>query len=476
MTFGQFLSILRARWWVVALVLGLTVAGTLVVSLLLPRQYTAAASVVVDFKPDPVSAVMYGGMASPAFMATQVDIIRSERVAQRVVRNLKLNENPQVRQQWQDETEGQGSIESWLGGVFGKAMDVIPSRESSVITVTYKAPDPRFAAGLANAFVQAYIDTALELRVDPARQYSSFFETRAKDARAALETAQTRLSSYQKENGIIASDERLDVENARLNELSSQVTMLQALMAESASRQVQAQGAQGDRMQEVLGNSIVAQLKADINRGEARLQELSTRYGDSHPQVLETRASLAELRIRQEQEVKKVTGGVGVSATINRQRESEIRRSLDAQRTKVLKMKAVRDQGMVILQDVTNAQRAYDQILQRFTQATLEGQTTQSNTNVLTQAVAPVEPSSPRMFVNTLLSVFIGLILALGIALILEMRDRRVRSTDDVPAALGLPVIGVMHKPGAKLRRSAKHLSLMQQRLLAPLPQPGKGA
>lgn len=476
MTFGQFLSILRARWWVAAAVLGLTVGITLVVSLLLPRQYKAAASVVVDFKPDPVSAVMFGGMASPAFMATQVDIIHSERVAQRVVRNLKLDQNPAVRQQWQDETEGQGSIESWLGGVFSKSMDVIPSRESSVITVTYKAPDPRFAAGLANAFVQAYIDTALELRVDPARQYSSFFETRAKDARAALETAQTRLSTYQKENGIIASDERLDVENARLNELSSQVTALQALMAESASRQVQAQGAQGDRMQEVLGNSIVAQLKADINRGEARLQELSTRYGDSHPQVIEARASLAELRVRQEQETRKVTGGVGVSATINRQREAEVRRTLETQRAKVLKMKAVRDQGMVILQDVNNAQRAYDQILQRFTQASLEGQATQSNTNVLTQAVPPIEPSSPLVLVNTLLAVFIGLILALGIALILEMRDRRVRSADDVPAALGLPVIGVMHKPGAKLRRSAQRLSLMQQRLLAPLPQPGKAA
>ena len=112
MTLGQFLSILRARWWVVALVLGLTVATTVVVSLLLPKQYKAVASVVVDSKPDPVSAVIYGGMASPAFMATQVDIIQSERVALRVVRNLKLNENPQVRQQWQDEADGQGTIES----------------------------------------------------------------------------------------------------------------------------------------------------------------------------------------------------------------------------------------------------------------------------------------------------------------------------------------------------------------------------
>ena len=476
MTFGQFLSILRARWWVVMLVLGVSIIGTIVVSLMLPKQYKAYASVVIDSKPDPVSAVMYGGMVSPGFMATQVDIIQSERVAQRVVRNLKLNENPQIRQQWQDETEGQGTIESWLGSVFQKSLDVVPSRESSVITVSYKAADPRFAAGLANAFMQAYIDTALELRVDPARQYSTFFENRSKEARATLEKAQTRLSTFQNEKGIIASDERLDVENARLNELSSQLTALQAISAESASRQTQAQGAQGDRLAEVLNNGNIGQLKADINRSEARLQELSTRLGDNHPQVQETRASVAELRSRLEQETKKVTGGVAVSNTINRQREADIRRSLEAQRAKVLKLKAVRDEGLVIIQDVGNAQRGYDAVLQRFTQTSLEGQTTQSNVNILTQAVAPLEAASPRLFVNVLLSVFIGLLLALGSALVLELRDRRIRSVADVVAVLGLPVIGVMPKPGAKFRMGSKHALTMQQRLLAPLPQPGKAA
>ncbi len=476
MTFGQFLSILRARWWVVALVLGLTVATTLLVSLLLPRQYTATASVVVDFKPDPVSAFAFGGGASPAYMATQVDIIRSERVAQRVVRNLKLNENPQVHQQWLDETGGEGNIEVWLASVFQKQMDVVPSRESSVIAVSYKAPDPRFAAGLANAFAQAYIDTALELRTDPARLYSTFFENRAKEARETLEKAQSKVSAFQKQAGIIATDERLDVETARLNELSSQATMMQALLAESASRQAQAQSGQGDRMQEVLNNANVSQLKADISRAEAQLQQLATRLGDKHPQVEEAKASLAELRSRLEAETRKVTGSVTVSANINRQRLGEVQRALQAQRDKVLKMKAVRDEGLVLLRDAENAQRSYDALLQRFTQTSLEGQTTQSNINLLTQATPPLEPSSPRIVLNTLLSIFLGTLLAVGTALLLELKDRRVRNVDDVVEALGLPVLGLMPKPGTQLQLGAGRVSPMQQRLMAPLPQSTQGA
>jgi uncharacterized protein involved in exopolysaccharide biosynthesis len=252
MSFGQFISRLKARWWAALLVLGLTIGTTVGVSLMLPKQYTANASVVVDFKPDPVSAMLYAGMASPGYLATQVDVIQSERVALRVVRNLKLADNPQVRQQWVEATDGKGTVENWLVDLFQRQMDVKPSRESSVITVSYRAQEPQFAAALANAFVQAYLQTALELRVDPAKQYSSFFDSRAKEARDTLERAQSKLSAFQKENGIIASDERLDVENARLNELSSQAVMLQALASEAGSRQTQARGESADKMQEVL--------------------------------------------------------------------------------------------------------------------------------------------------------------------------------------------------------------------------------
>lgn len=476
MTFGQFLSILRARWWVALLVLLLTVGTTVGVSLFLPKQYSATASVVVDFKPDPVSAVMYGSMMSPGFMATQVDIIKSDRVAQRVVSNLKLVDNPQIRQQWLDASKGEGRIEVWLADSFQKNMDVVPSRESSVINVSYKAQDPRFAAGLANAFVQAYVETSLQLRVDPARQYSNFFETRSKEAREALEKAQTKVSAFQSANGIIANDERLDVENARLNELSSQYTVLQALAAESRSRQTAAQSGQGDRMQEVLTNSIVSQLKADLNRNEARQKELSTRLGDAHPQVEELRANITELRTKLDAETRKVTGGVTVSNTINVQRMAEVKASLEAQRAKVLKMKSVRDEGAVLLRDVENAQRSYDAVLQRFTQTSLEGQTTQSNVHLLQQASEPAKPSSPKLLVNTVLSVFLGSLLAVGTALLLELSDRRVRNVDDVVAALDLPVLGIMPKPGSRLGHGNKRMSILQQRLMAPaLPQPQKG-
>lgn len=475
MTFMQFFSILRARWIVAIGVFTLIVVGTVGVSLLLAKQYLGVASVVIDVKPDPVSAMGYPTVAMPGFIATQSDIIQSDRVALRVIRDLKLLDNPQIRGEWQQTRGSEGSFQQWLVDLLQKQLDVKPSRESNVITISYKAQDPRFAAAMANAFAQAYIATTLELRVDPAKQYANFFDIRSKDARDSLEKAQAKLSAFQREKGIIASDERLDVENARLNELSSQLVALQAITAESGSRQTQSRGASGDRMPEVLNNALVAGMKADLTRSEAKMQELNSRYGDNHPQVIEARANIAELRRRIDGEVSRVTGGIAVTNTINRQREVQVRDELEKQRSKLLRLKAVRDEGLVLSREVENAQRGYDVVMARYTQTNLESLTTQSYVNMLTTAEPPSQPASPRILLNGLIAAVAGAMLALGTAFLVEISDRRIRAPEDVVAYLDLPVIGSLPKPGAKRYIRGRRFLPMEQRI-AGLPSPSRSA
>jgi polysaccharide biosynthesis transport protein len=444
MNFVQFLAILKARWKGALLIFLLTLGVNMGVTLMLPKQYTATASVVLDVKPDPVTAMIYGGMPPPGLMGTQVEVLQSERVARRVIRTLKLVENASVREQWLSATGGNGSIETWLLDSFQKRLEVRPSREASVISISYKAQDPAFAAGVANAFVQAYLETSLALRVDPAKQYSAFFDSRAKEAREALETAQSKLSAFQKQAGIVATDERFDVETARLNELSSQALQLQAMTSEAGSRQIQAKGAAADRMQEVLNNPLIGNLNADVSRTEARLQELNSRLGSDHPLVVEAKANIASLRARIDAETQRVISGVGVSDSIARQRGVDVRAALEAQRAQVLRMKAVRDEGAVLVREVESAQRSFDAVMARFTQSTLESQTTQSNVALLTAAEPPLEPSSPRVGLNLLMGLLLGAALAVGSAVLLEFMNRRVRSAHDVLKNPALALLGTL--------------------------------
>lgn len=448
MTLQQFLLILRARYLVALLVFVVTVATTVVVSLVLPKQYTASAAVVIDVKsPDPVSGIMLQGMMAPGYMATQIDIINSDRVAKAVVKLLKLDASPTVQAQWQEATQGKGQLIDWLANLLQKQLDVKPSRESNVININYTGNDPEFASAVANAFAQAYIDVNLDLRLAPARQFAAFFEEQTKAARDKLEKAQSALSSYQQANGITSADERLDFETAKLNETSSQLTGVQGLTTDSQSKR----GAVSpDTLTEVIQNPLINGLKADIGRLQAKLTESNVNLGKNHPQTLRTEAELATLRSQLDTETRKITSSIETTYTVGKQREQQLQGALAGQKARVLLLNKQRDELNVLRRDIESAQRAFEVVSQRASQTNIESQTTQTNIAVLNPATPPADPSKPKVLLNILVSIFLGSLLGVGLALVLELMNRRVRSTEDLAEALDIPVLGSIAHIGAR--------------------------
>lgn len=444
MTFGQLFAVLRARWLIALVVFTLVFGSIVTLTFVLPKGYTASGSVVVDIKsPDPIAGMVLAGAAAPSYLLTQIDVLQSERVARKVVSSLKLDQSAVMRDKWRESTGGLGNYESWLADMLRKSVDVRPSRGSNVISVSYSSPDPQFATVITNAYIQAYLDTNMELRTDPAKQYSQFFDASARQLRQQLEQAQNRLSDFQRAQGIVVTDDRLDVEMARLNELSTQLVMAQSAAADSGSRQAEADR-QGDQMPEVLANSLVASLRADLVRQQGQLKQLTTRYGDEHPQVRELRSNIADLQSRLDREIRKITSSVGINNAVNRSHAAQLRAALDEQRNKVLKMKAAHDEAAILQRDVDNAQKAYDGVLARLNMTNLESQAVHADVTALEFASVPSTPSSPRVLVNLVLGFLFASVLAAASALLRERSDRRLRSSDDVEALVHLPLVSVI--------------------------------
>jgi chain length determinant protein EpsF len=441
MSVKQFILVLRARWLVaIAIFVAMVVAGFIYTETL-PNQYTSSASVVVDYKTDPVAGVVYAAQMASGYIATQVDIISSERVAQRVVKNLKMDADPKSIEEWKEATGSRGDIVVWLGRKLAGHLAVTPSRDSSVIDISVTYPDPHNAAVLANAFAQAYIDTSIELRVDPAKQYAAWFDERSRALRADLEVKQKKLSDFQAENGIIATDNRLDIENARLSELTSQLLQIQALRQDSQSRQRQV-GADNDSLPEVLASPLVGGLKSDLARAEAKQQDIATSLGKNHPDYQTTAAEIASLKDRIAQESAKIAASLGSTTQINLRRESDIRAALEAQKKRMFDLTHEHDEAAVLQNDVLTAQRNLDAVTQRLAQSSLESQTQQTNISLLTPAVEPLGRSGPRLGLNLLVSVLLGAVLGLAAVLILESRDRRIRDDAELLPLLGVPLLG----------------------------------
>ena len=440
MTLQQFLLILRARYRAALLVFAVTVLTTLAVSLLLPKQYTASAAMVVDVKsPDAVSGMLLQSMLAPGYMATQIDIINSDRVAKNVVKLLRMDESTVIKQQWQEATKGKGQLIDWLAGLLQKNLDVKPSRESNVININYTGTDPDFSAAVANAYSQAYMDVNLELRLAPARQYAAFFDAQTRAARDKLEVAQKALSAYQQKNGITSIDERLDFETAKLNETSSQLTGIEGLTTDSQSKR---QNVKSDTVAEVMQSPLINGLKVDIARLEAKLTESNVNLGKNHPQTQRTESELATLKYQLESETRKITSSIETTYQVGKQREKQLKSALASQKSRVLQINKQRDELNVLRRDIESAQRAFEMVSQRASQTNIESQTNQTNILVLNPASTPLEPSRPRILLNLLASIFVGLVLGVGVALVMELKNRYVRSAQDLSSSLNLPVLG----------------------------------
>lgn len=457
MTTLQIFRILWARRRLVMLCVTTLVVLTFVSSALLPKTYKASADVIIDMRQsDPLLGTQPNHPLDLSYIATQVDIIESERVARRVVETMKLAQLPEYETAWREKTGGRGDIRNWVAEQLLKKLEVRPSKESNVVRISFKDRAPEKASMIANGFANTYLTTVADLKLDPARQNATFFEAQARASRAELEAAQTKLSAFQRSKNIVAVDEKLDVENARLAELSTQLVAIQAVVTESRSRAASINSRNNEDMAEVLESRLIQQLKADIAKSQGKLQEVSTRLGPAHPEYQSVQAELTSLKGQLQAETRKYAGSVNLTGSVNAQREAQIRASLDAQRSKVLKLKSQRDELAVIQREVEAAQKGYEQIVQRQRMTSMESQNRLTNVALLTPAVDPIEPASPKVLLNTAIAALFGLLIGMALALLQEMRDRRARDVSDLVENFNLPVL--VSVPAAGSRRTGELL------------------
>lgn len=435
----QLLLILFAHRYIAALVFVLVVATGGAFTWFTPKTYQASTDLLVDSRADPIAGAVVTGNN---YIATQVAILQSERVAIGVVKRLRISDTPALVEQWRQVTQAKVPLENFYANLLRRGLLAEPLRSSNVIRLTFEGADPKFVTAVVNSYAQAYLDLTIDLRVEPVRQYADWFDERLKTLRDNVETAQAKLSQYQHEHGLVGNDQRADVESQRLDALMGQLVAIQGENMAISSRQ---KTSGGEMSPDVQASPVVQNLRQELNRAENKLTELSVNLGPNHPQRVQLEGQIVELKQQLTQEIARVSGSTGVAKTTAGLREGELRAVIAAQKERVLSLRAQRDQVAVLSQDVEAAKRIYDSVLQRSNQLNLEKQTDQANVSILSPAVeptAPAKPNIPKYLAGTLAAAFAA---ALGAALGLEMINRKVRVVQDIMIE-GVPVLGVIER------------------------------
>ena len=432
MSLYQFFTIMRARRGLAGLILLATLLLALAWVTLRPPTYVARAPVLVDVRTDPTNATPLQGMVSPAYIATQIDIVKSDKVAEKAAELLPPDQEPMLR--LREAARSKPAPQQWIIHAIQRELDVKPARESNIVTISWTGRSAAEAARVANAFAQAYLDTNLNLKTAPAKRYADWFDGQVQQARARLEQAQTKLSAFQEKAGIISSNEQGDYETARLSELSQQLLVAQGRRKAGG----------GETSSEVMQSPLVNNMRADVAKLESKVNEASANMGPNHPKMREMQAELQTMRSRLAAESARVGTAATVSSHASAAHLRELQDAISAQRARVLATNKARGELTVLQRDVDSAQKAFETVSASAAQSRLQSMTTQSNVLFLGAASEPLEPSGPSPLQAMLAALGGGILLAIAGALLAEIANRRVRSIEDLSIVTDVPILGVV--------------------------------
>ncbi len=442
MNLNTLIGILLARKWAIIATVLIALIAAIVISLITPKSYTASTDLLVDSRGiDPISGQSQPTRMTGGYLATQADIVRSRNVAIRVIEQLSLGNSPAMIKA--AKLTGEASIDQRrILGFLAGGLGVVSKRDSNILTITFTAQDPALTAQLANAFAQAYMYTNLELRIEPAKQTTQWYNEQLAGLRNELIDKQNALSSYQEEHNILASSDRLDLESAKLAELSSMLIAVQNERLNSQSRSDQiANTKRGQLETRALDNPQVQKLATDLAQAQARLTELATQVGQNHPQYRQALSEVGALKQQMNRMLELISGSLQSSVELSQAREDQLTAELAAQKDLVLQLSRNRNELNLLRQEADNAQAAYDAALARTAQSRLESQIAATDVAVLNSAQAPSYPTSPRPAMTLVLALVAGLLIGIAIALCWEWLDQRIRSVLDLEQGLGLAVL-----------------------------------
>lgn len=437
MTFQQFITIIRIRKYSMFLIFFLTVAATVFISINLPKTYKASASVVVNIK----GIDLITGNKVKVQLNTHANIIKSKNVALKVVEQLGLYSSAFYVDKFYKDNEGKGDIRDYIADTLMKNLSVFAIPGNNVITISYEATSPEFAAQIANEYVKAYIDTSLNLDIDPSKRTAQWFQSQVDKLREKLSDKRTAQIEFQKEFGIIEMNEGFDLESARLTELNTQLFKVQTSLFD-INEKLKAIKPDLSNFNDVVEDENLESIRSELVRAELEFYQVVSGLSKNHPDYKRLSSKVTSLRNLLKRETKLSFNRLSNSQAAFQARVTELEMEIDKQKSVILvskeKLKRLED----LKTGVVEAEKALDLAVTRLNEISLQGSSSESDISLLNEASVPTEHHKPKMILNVALGIIFGFLLAVGITMIRELRRRKLRTNDDIEVSVGLPVLG----------------------------------
>jgi succinoglycan biosynthesis transport protein ExoP len=471
----------RRQFRVIAFVLLLSLALGAAYLFTAPARYTAHAVLVIDTHKTQFSQQSPLGdlPIDSATIDTQIEILKSENIAQSVIKQLHLTEDPEfvsppagvigtsigiITSALTFSTpslprpgEGASSEFQLMRGALGtfqSKLSVARLGLTYAIAIDYQSFSPDRAAQVANAVADGYVVDELEAKYQTTRRAAAWLQDRLKELREESSKAERAVVDYKAKNNIVDTGGRL-MNEQQLAELSSNLIQARAQTSEAKARLERVQqilstddldpaGSAAATVTDTLHNEVITKLRQQYLDYSAKVSDWTTRYGASHLAVVNLRNQMRELRRSILDELRRIAETYKSDYEISKTREDSVQKSLD----QIVSESQTTNEAQIVLHDLESSAQSYralyDNFLQRYMESVQQQSFPISEARLITQAAPPQGKSAPRISLVLMLAGVGGLILGAGIGVLRDISDRVFRTTGQVEERLQADCISVV--------------------------------
>ncbi|MDP2340148.1 MAG: polysaccharide biosynthesis tyrosine autokinase [Deltaproteobacteria bacterium] len=489
----RYLHAVVRRWWLILLcVVVATVSAGLFTSRQ-PKLYKSSVSLIIDLRSSQVLTGVQDVVDTSArgwslgnYFETEFEVMKSRSVARSAAERLDLAfddrrtgltgvTDPNTRARRVDSLD--------LANLVLGRYTIEPDKNSNVVRIGVVDEDPKFAADLANAVADAYLDANLGKRVDNTRDASEWLTTQHEELRQKLRQSENGLLKFMADNNVLNASisSQLDEVTQRLKAFNANLATEEAggirdVLNVKALEQVRADPTLIDTLPEIQTAGVVNQLKTRLIEVRGLEMELSARYLGDHPKMKLIAEQKVTLQADLEREVAALLTSMERAKNSRQSSIDGLKAALAEERTKEARLnKLLIDYERMKRERDTDA-KLFDMVTGRIKEAGLTGAQPFNNVRVLDKAIPPSAPFKPNMQQALLGALIAGFVLGVGIALLLELADTTVKSQEDLERLVDVPFLGVLpliaingeKRPGDR----AAELEAMRERDLFLLKNP----
>jgi uncharacterized protein involved in exopolysaccharide biosynthesis len=435
----HYVRLLQKRWTLVAACLAVVVGAIAVRTHLETPIYRASARLMIERETQIVNFQQTPSYSwdSGEFFQSQIQVVRSRPVMQRVADTLNLKER--------SAEFAQGDAATTLGN----KVVVEPIRYTRLVVIGVEDPDPKLAAEMANALASSYQSQNLELKLNAARDALTWLGNQVRELKSKVNESELALQTYREQNGMVSYEEKQNLTVRKLGEFNSTYIEAKAKRLEMETRLAELRkAAQRPETLEaspmIAGNPVIQRLKGQQVELEVQRSKLLQAYKEKHPEVVKVQSQIDEVTRRIRQEVERVAQGIESEYNAMKAREAAMLGAVDQYKNEAQSLSKKEIQYGILKREADSNQQLYDVLLKRLKETSLTQGLDTNNVRLVEAAVAPRDPVRPQKLRNLALAVVLGLGLGVALAIVLDHLDDTVRTPEQVESTLEVPVLAVI--------------------------------